>query len=50
MAGFAYFGSRILSGLAALRLRGTEKVSGEWELVTLAYHMKRLWNLKLAAG
>jgi hypothetical protein len=31
-------------------LRGTEKVSGEWELVTLAYNLKRLWNLKLAAS
>ncbi|MDA0322876.1 MAG: transposase [Verrucomicrobia bacterium] len=37
-------------GFRQFLLRGTEKVSGEWELVTLAYHMKRLWNLKLAAG
>jgi len=25
-----------------------EKVSGEWELVALAYNTKRLWNLKMA--
>jgi transposase len=29
-------------------LRGMQKVSGEWQLVTLAYNCKRLWNLKLA--
>ena len=37
-------------GFRQFLLRGTEKVSGEWQLVTLAYHMKRLWNLKLAVG
>jgi hypothetical protein len=37
-------------GFRQFLLRGTEKVSGEWELVTLSYNMKRLWNLKLAAG
>jgi hypothetical protein len=26
-------------------LRGLEKVSGEWELVRLAYDVKRLWLL-----
>jgi transposase len=36
-------------GFRQFLLRGVEKVSGEWELVTLAYNMKRLWNLKLAA-
>ena len=35
-------------GFTQFLLRGTEKVSGEWELLTLAYNMKRLWNLKLA--
>lgn len=35
-------------GFRQFLLRGFEKVSGEWELVTLAYNMKRLWNLKLA--
>ena len=35
-------------GFRQFLLRGAEKVSGEWELVTLAYNMKRLWNLKLA--
>ena len=33
-------------GFRQFLLRGVEKVSGEWELVTLAYNMKRLWNLK----
>jgi transposase len=35
-------------GFRQFLLRGLEKVSGEWELVTLAYNVKRLWNLKLA--
>jgi len=29
-------------------LRGLEKVTGEWKLVTMAYNFKRLWNLKMA--
>lgn len=37
-------------GFRQFLLRGTEKVNAEWELVTLAYNMKRLWNLQLAAG
>lgn len=37
-------------GFRQFLLRGTEKVSGEWELVTLAYNMKRLWNLKPPTG
>ena len=35
-------------GFRQFLLRGLEKVSGEWELVALAYNVKRLWNLKLA--
>ena len=35
-------------GFRQFLLRGKEKVSGEWQLVTLAYNFKRLWNLKLA--
>jgi transposase len=35
-------------GFRQFLLRGHEKVSGEWELVSLAYNMKRLWNLKQA--
>lgn len=37
-------------GFTQFLLRGHEKVSGEWQLVTLAYNMKRLWNLKCATG
>ena len=33
-------------GFTQVLLRGHEKVSGEWQLVTLAYNFKRLWNLK----
>ena len=29
-------------------LRGVEKVSGEWNLVCLAYNFNRLWALKAA--
>lgn len=36
-------------GFRRFHLRGTGKVEGEWELVTLAYNMKRLWNLKMEA-
>ena len=35
-------------GFRQFHLRGESKVEGEWDLVTLAYNMKRLWNLKLA--
>ncbi len=37
-------------GFRQFLLRGIEKVSGEWQLVALAYNCKRLWNLRLAAG
>lgn len=33
-------------GFRQFLLRGIEKVDAEWELVSLAYNMKRLWNLK----
>ncbi len=29
-------------------LRGLPKIDGEWQLVSLAYNVKRLWNLKMA--
>ena len=32
-------------GFRQFLLRGHEKVSGEWELVTLAYNVKRLWRM-----
>jgi transposase len=35
-------------GFRQFLLRGKEKVSGEWQLVSLAYNFKRLWNLKQA--
>ena len=35
-------------GFRQFLLRGIGQVQGEWELVTLAYNFKRLWNLKLA--
>ena len=35
-------------GFRQFLLRGVDKVSGEWQLVTLAYNFKRLWNLKMA--
>jgi phosphoribosyl-dephospho-CoA transferase len=28
-------------------LRGIGKVRGEWQLVTMAYNFKRLWDLKI---
>ena len=37
-------------GFRQFLLRGLEKVEGEWQLVALAYNMKRLWNLKMAMG
>ena len=36
-------------GFRQFSLRGLEKVEGEWELVALAYNLKRLWNMKLAS-
>lgn len=33
-------------GFTQFQLRGHEKVSGEWQLVTLAYNMKRLWKMQ----
>jgi len=35
-------------GFRRFLLRGAQKVSGEWSLVTLAYNVKRLWSLKRA--
>lgn len=35
-------------GFRQFLLRGVEKVTGEWQLVTTAYNFKRLWNLKMA--
>jgi transposase len=35
-------------GFRSFRLRGVEKVSGEWELVCLSYNLKRLHNLTRA--
>jgi DDE family transposase len=35
-------------GFRQFLLRGIAKVRGEWQLVSLAYNCKRLWNLKLA--
>jgi hypothetical protein len=35
-------------GFTQFLLRGLEKANGEWQLVTLAYNVKRLWNLKRA--
>lgn len=36
-------------GFRRFMLRGIEKVSGEWSLVSLAYNIKRLFNLRPAA-
>ena len=36
------------TGFDQFLLRGHEKVSGEWLLVTLAYNFKRLWRLNCA--
>jgi hypothetical protein len=35
-------------GFRQFLLRGLQKVNGGWELVTLAYNLKRFWNLKRA--
>jgi transposase len=35
-------------GFRQFLLRGLEKVTGEWQLVTTAYNFKRLWKLKMA--
>lgn len=35
-------------GFRQFNLRGLPKVDGEWLMVSLAYNVKRLWNLKLA--
>jgi len=35
-------------GFTQFLLRGHEKVSGEWQLVTLAYDVKRLWRMQCA--
>ena len=35
-------------GFRQFLLRGLEKVSGEWDLVCLAYNVKRLWALPMA--
>jgi len=35
-------------GFRQFLLRGVDKVTGEWQLVTMAYNFKRLWNLQMA--
>ena len=35
-------------GFTQFLLRGHDNVSGEWQLVTLAYNMKRLWRMQSA--
>ena len=35
-------------GFTQFLLRGHEKVTGEWQLVTLAYNVKRLWRMQCA--
>ena len=35
-------------GFRQFLLRGVQKVNGEWELVTLVYNTKRLWNMRKA--
>lgn len=35
-------------GFTQFLLRGHDKVTGEWQLVTLAYNMKRLWRMQCA--
>lgn len=37
-------------GFRQFHLRGLEGVSGEWTLVTMAWNLKRLFNLKSATG
>lgn len=41
---------KAVMGFRQFLLRGLDKVGGEWELVCLAYNMKRLWALKSASG
>jgi hypothetical protein len=36
-------------GFRQFLLRGIDKVQGEWSLVCLAYNLKRMWSLKMAA-
>jgi transposase len=36
-------------GFRQFLLRGMAKVSGEWQLVSLAYNCKRVWTLKMVA-
>jgi len=36
-------------GFRQFLLRGLDKVRGEWQLVTMAYNFKRLWNLQMLA-
>ena len=35
-------------GFRQFLLRGHEKVTGEWQLVTLAYNVKRIWRMQCA--
>jgi hypothetical protein len=35
-------------GFRQFLLRGLERVNGEWELVLLAYNMRRMWSLAQA--
>lgn len=35
-------------GFTQFQLRGLEKVTGEWQLIALAYNCKRIWNLSRA--
>ncbi|MDD4735701.1 MAG: transposase [Kiritimatiellae bacterium] len=37
-------------GFTAFSLRGLQAVQGEWDLVTLSYNIKHLFNLKKALG
>lgn len=37
-------------GFRQFLLRGLAKVSGEWDLVALAYNCKRFWSLKMTLG
>jgi transposase len=41
---------KAVMGFRQFLLRGLVKVRGEWELVCLAYNMKRLWSLKGECG
>ena len=35
-------------GFRRFRLRGLDKVAGEWSLVMLAYNVRRLWKMAAA--